>query len=96
MKKTTMIKILAISALAFVMSIALGSCTQNQRAKKFGGNAELTLPKGQKLMTVTWKDANLWYLTRPMNEGDSAEVYTFHEESSYGVLEGTYTIREVK
>ena len=75
---------------------ALASCTENQKAKSFGGNAEVTLPKGQKLVTCTWKDDNLWYLTRPMTPTDSATVYSFHEESSFGVWEGTYTITEVK
>ena len=75
---------------------ALFACTENQKAKSFGGNAEVTLPKGQKLVNATWKDDNLWYLTRPMTSIDSATTYSFHEESSFGVWEGTYTIIEVK
>ena len=92
MKKLFIITIITVVATIFV----LGSCTQNQRAKGFGGNAEMTLPKGQKLVTVTWKESNLWYLTRPMTDEDVAETYSFKEESSYGVWEGTYTIKEVK
>lgn len=72
------------------------ACTENQKAKNYGGTAEVTLPKGQKLVTCTWKDDNLWYLTRPMTPTDSATVYSFHEESSFGVWEGTYTIIEQK
>ena len=72
------------------------SCTQNQRAKNFGGKAEITLPANQKLINATWKDDNLWYLTRPMTEVDSAVTYTFQEESSFGIMEGTYIIRERK
>ncbi len=75
---------------------SLIGCTENKRAKSYGGTAELTLPAGQKLVNVTWKDSNLWYLTRPMTSSDSAVIYSFHEESSFGVWEGTYIIKEVK
>lgn len=74
----------------------IGGCTENTRAKNFGGQAELNLPKGQKLVNVTWKEDDLWYLTRPMTQTDSAVSYTFHEKSSWGTLEGTYTIHETK
>lgn len=82
--------------LSTLIICALAACTENQKAKSFGGNAEVTLPKGQKLVNATWKDDNLWYLTRPMTPADSATIYSFHEESSFGVWEGTYTIIEVK
>jgi hypothetical protein len=85
-------KVLAIALLA----ISLASCTENSRVKNFGGEGTLNLPKGQKLITVTWKDTQLWYLTRSMNSTDVAETYTFHEESSFGVLQGTYNIVETK
>jgi len=85
-------KILAIALLA----ISLASCTENSRVKNFGGEGTLNLPKGQKLITVTWKDTQLWYLTRTMDSTDVAETYTFHEESSFGVLQGTYNIIETK
>lgn len=74
----------------------LVSCTENSRARNFGGEAEITLPQGQKLINVTWKDNHLWYITRPMIVSDSAISYTFHEKSSWGNWEGTYTIHELK
>lgn len=76
--------------------ISLVSCTQNQKAKNYGGKAEITLPVGEKLVMATWKDDDLWYLTRPMVATDSAVSYTFKEESSFGVWEGTYIIHELK
>jgi len=72
------------------------SCTKNQNAKSYGGTAVLELPKGQKLINVTWKESDLWYLIRPMNVSDTAITYTFAEESSYGVWEGKYIIKEQK
>jgi hypothetical protein len=84
----------SIIAVAAILSLA--ACTQNERAKSFGGTATIDLPKGQKLVTVTWKEKEIWYLTRPMSATDSAESYTFQEESSYGVMEGTVILKESK
>lgn len=79
-----------------ILAITFASCTQNERAKNFGGTATVNLPEGQKLVNVTWKEDQIWYLTRPMNSTDSAETYTFQEESSYGMMEGTVILKESK
>ena len=81
---------------AILITLIFIGCTQNQRAKSFGGNANINLPFGKKLVTVTWKDKDLWYLTKPMKANDEAETYTFQEESSWGLMEGTVTIIETK
>jgi hypothetical protein len=86
--KKVILSILAISLLA--------SCTQNERAKSFGGTATVNLPQGKKLVNITWKEDQIWYLTRTMNSSDSAETYTFQEESSYGMMEGTVILKETK
>lgn len=86
--KKVILSILAISLLA--------SCTQNERAKSFGGTATVNLPQGQKLVNITWKEDQIWYLTRTMNSSDSAETYTFQEKSSYGMMEGTVILKETK
>jgi hypothetical protein len=82
--------------LAIGIITMFGSCTENSRVKNWGGDGTLRLPKGQKLINVTWKEDEIWYLTRPMTSQDSCQIYTFHEESSWGVMEGTYTIIETK
>ena len=82
--------------LSLVLGITLFSCTENERVKSFGGEGTINLPKGRKLVTVTWKETQIWYLTRPMDSTDVAETYQFQEESSYGVIEGTYNIIETK
>ena len=79
-----------------LLTISQFACTENQRAKNFGGDFTLNLPKGQKLVTITWKDDNLWYLTRPMHEDEKAETYSFQESSSFGMMNGTVTIEESK
>ena len=83
--------ILAIGVIAM-----LGSCTENNRVKNWGGEGTINLPKGRKLVNVTWKNTQVWYLTRPMTSTDVAETYQFHEESSWGMMEGTYNIIETK
>jgi len=84
-----------------VLSIVLGvflvtSCTENSRVKMFGGTGSIMLPRGKKLVTVTWKDIQVWYLTRPMREDEKPETYEFQEESNWGMVEGTYNIIETK
>ncbi len=74
--------------------VILMACTQQDRAKRWGGKAEIILPVGEKLITATWKESNLWHLTRPMRPGEIAENYIFQESSSYGIIEGKIIIRE--
>ena len=82
--------------LAILMGVMVTSCTENNRVKNWGGEGNINLPKGRKLVNVTWKENQIWYLTRPMNSNDVAETYQFQEESSWGVMEGTYNIIETK
>jgi hypothetical protein len=82
--------------LVVLSGMLLTSCTENERVKSWGGEGTIKLPKGKKLVNVTWKETQIWYLTREMDSNDVAETYEFHEESSYGVVEGTYKIIETK
>ena len=77
-------------------TLLLVSCTENARVKNFGGEGTINLPKGRKLVNATWKGDQIWYLTRPMNSKDVAETYQFQEESSWGVVEGSFNIIEEK
>lgn len=84
-------KICAIWALAIV---ALG-CTENSRARSWGGTMRMELPAGQKLVNITWKEPNsIWALTRPMRSEETPETYTFRESSALEVIEGTVVIVE--
>lgn len=70
------------------MTLCFFSCTENQRARKFGGTEKIELPKGQRLVMVTWKEQSLWYLLEPMPDGYVPQVKEFAEKSSFGSLEG--------
>ena len=82
--------------LSLMLGVMVVSCTKNNRVKNWGGEGTINLPEGRKLVNVTWKGKEIWYLTRPMTSNDVAETYKFQEESSWGVMEGTYNIVETK
>lgn len=87
-------KILAMLIICCIGANSLTGC--NWTAKHIGGEANIELPAGQKLVEATWKGDSLWCLTRPMREGEEPETWTLQEDSNYGVLEGTVTIKESK
>lgn len=78
----------------FAGLISLTGCTENTRAKNWGGSVNVTLPPGTKLVTATFKEANLWYLVRPMHENESPEMSVFQEQSNFGVYNGRIIFNE--
>ena len=82
--------------LSFAVLLALASCTENARAKKWGGKMTIKVPKGNKVTNITWKQGDLWYSYRPFSEGEEPCVQTFVEESNWGVMEGKVTFIESK
>lgn len=76
------------------MLAGAASCTSNTRAKKWGGSHVVELPMGRKLVNATWKDSNLWYLTRAAKPGETPEELKFTEDSNFGILEGTIIFKE--
>lgn len=79
---------------ATLLGLVTPGCTENVRAKKWGGTMAKTLLAGQKVVTVTWKDGNLWVLTRPMHTNEVPETFTFKEDATLGILNGTVIIKE--
>lgn len=80
--------------LIFSSMIFFSGCTPNSLAKEFGGQMTIELEPGEKLEEITWKDANLWILTRPMKENEKAETHTFYEFSEFHVFEGEVIVIE--
>lgn len=76
-----------------ILILAAG-CTENERAKRFGGTAVENLDPGQKLVSVSWKGEQLWLPTRPMRSDEVPETHEYIEKSKYGMVEGKYIIRE--
>lgn len=80
----------------FVVTLGLlfFSCTENQRAKAFGGTMYVTIPKGNKVTNITWKQDDLWYSYRPFEEGEVPTTTKFVEQSSFGIVEGEVIFTE--
>ena len=87
-------KMYGILGVLFVMSLILSSCTENGRARAWGGEMTVNVKPDQKVVNVTWKESDMWILTRPMNENDKPETFTFSEKSTFGVWEGSITLIE--
>ena len=70
-----------------VLFITIG-CTPQSRARNFGGTENVQLKPNEVLINVTWKDDNLWILTKDTLTGSQY----FRESSSWGVWEGEIII----
>ena len=83
-----------LALLFCAMVVVFAGCSQQSMVKDCGGSMTIELEPGQKLEEITWKENELWYLTRPFTEDDIPETHTFQEQSEFGVFEGTITIIE--
>ena len=75
----------------------LASCTENSRARLWGGTETINLDPGKRLVNITWKSSdksgsNLWILTK--QDTTKPSTYLFEEKSSMGMLEGKVIIIE--
>ena len=74
----------------------LASCTENNRARVWGGTETIQLEEGVRLVNVTWKGekgaTDLWMLTK--KDTTKPSTYYFKEKSSFGVMEGQVIIIE--
>ena len=91
----TRVKFILITAIIMALVLFSG-CTENKMARRYGGTMRVELPKGQKLITATWKKNSLFYLTEPMDSGYVPKIKTFRENSSFGILESTVLFIESK
>lgn len=88
-------KLLLLGSIA-VLLFGITGCEQTM-TRAFGGDMTIELQPNEKLEHITWKnDDSLWYLTKPMQEGDIAETHLFQQSSLFGIFEGTVTIVETK
>ena len=69
-----------------IIAVALGlySCTANVRARHWGGTEKIVLEDHEVLLNATWKENELWVLTKDT----ISNVSHFREHSSWGVVEG--------
>jgi hypothetical protein len=75
----------------FIVSLvllSLSSCTDNQRARKWGGIEDIKLDPDEKFINISWQGDNLWVITQDTATG----VYYAREKSSLGMMEGKLVI----
>ena len=87
-------RIILLGLLVSTIMFSLTGC--NWSARSFGGTMDVELPEGYKLQEATWKDDELWYLMRPMREGECPEDWILEEKTNMGVIEGTVVFHETK
>ncbi len=81
----------------FTLALYVVGCTQNHRVTGLGATMTINLSAGRKLVTANWcgqSGLDLWYLTRPIHPGETAERLEFKEESNRGVAKGTVIFQE--
>lgn len=83
-------------AIILIAMFLFMGCTDQICAKNYGGSAIVNMTCGKKLINITWKESDLWIVSRPMTSDDIPETYNFNESSSFGVLEGTITVKECR
>ncbi len=82
---------------AFIVAFLLlgfTSCTENQRARRFGGTATINVEKGKKVMMATWKDENLFYMVEDMETDYIPHDKTLIESSNFGMIESKVVFKE--
>ena len=92
------IKLFAIIGLLVLITITFFAWTFSAqwRARNWGGTFDVKIEAGQKFVNATWKDSDLWILSRPAKPGEAFETepYIFKESSTLGIKEGTVKIYE--
>ena len=68
--------------------ILITSCTDNQRARRYGGTETIQLKPNEEFINISWKEADLWIITRDT----ISNIYYAREKSSFGIWEGSIKI----
>ena len=71
-----------------VVAMTIISCTDNQRARSFGGTETIKLQPNEEFINITWKQDNLWVIVKDKTTGK----FYAREKSSFGMMEGKVVI----
>lgn len=83
--------------IAILLSVGIYAGIDNQAVTKtMSGTTTVTLEPNRKLVSLSWKDNNLWVLSRNMKPREAPNVYHYDERSRFGVLEGRVIVIESK
>ena len=73
--------------------LCLTSCNQ-YLTRTVGGTTIIELEPGERLVEVTWKYGDIWYLVEPMDSDYVPKTKIFKESSNSGILEGKVIFNE--
>ena len=76
--------------LVVILTVIFSSCTDNQRARSFGGTETIKLEPHEQFINITWKGDNLWIIVQDTVSG----VIYAKEKSSFGVMQGKVVIQK--
>ncbi len=86
-------KVLGRFIIVITLMTLIYGCTDNTRARVWGGTETIHLDEGVRLVNLTWKEgSSLWILTK--KDTTKASTYSFSEKSNLGVMEGQVIIIE--
>lgn len=77
-----------------IIFLGFSSCTENYRARNFGGTTTINVEKGKKVMMATWKGDDLFYMVEDMEEDYIPHDKELIESSSWGVIESNVIFKE--
>ena len=81
--------------LIFILTLSLCLVSREQTiTRSFGGTTVVELEPGEKLVEVTWKGDDIWYLVEPMDSNYIPKTKVFKENSRFGTLEGKVIFNE--
>ena len=87
-------KFLVTVIVSIVIVFSFLSCTENQRARIFGGTAIVNVEPGKKVIMATWKNEDLFYMVEDMDSDYVPHEKTLIESSSFGVIESKVIFKE--
>jgi hypothetical protein len=73
-----------------IILLTLVSCTDNERARYFGGTETIKIEPQEKFINVTWKDNDLWVIVEDTITGT---IYA-KEKSAFGIMQGKVIIQK--
>jgi len=86
--KNRNVRLSTMAALFIAIVMGSTSCTDNQRARSFGGTETVKLLPNEEFVNITWKQDNLWIIVKDKNTGK----FYAREKSSFGVMQGKVVI----
>lgn len=75
--------IILLVVIVIIASIFI-SCTENERARSFGGTMKVDIPKNTVVIGATWKQSDLWYLIKDT----TTQKVQLIEIPKYGMYKG--------